>query len=263
MKKTLLLLLVVCSITTAFAQYRDDVYYIYKADWSNANTMKDAEYFMHPVKENDTTYVCRYYKKFGEMVKQESYRDESLTKPGGLFAYYTGGLMDSCGEILNGRHIGEWCYYNAAKLVTEKVYTDTGIVKKTDYITNKVYYADGRQINVSDDMDNIGYIDTTKQHILIHASYPGGAKGWVKYLTKSLYVPKRFSGIFKTECEVIVLFTIDKEGNVVDEHLAKSCEFSADTAAIELVKKGGQWQPASIDGRKVLYRQKQPIHFVP
>src|SRR4051812_15713576 len=53
----------------------DDAIYVFKEDWSSAKNFDEATYFMQVTKDNDTTFVCRYYNKFGPMVKQESYFD--------------------------------------------------------------------------------------------------------------------------------------------------------------------------------------------
>ena len=86
--KQVLCSLLIFPINKTFSQKTNENFYVFKADWSAAKSIDDSTYFMQEIKDNDTEYVCRYYNKSGPMVRQETYKDESLTIPNGRFCWY-------------------------------------------------------------------------------------------------------------------------------------------------------------------------------
>ncbi len=244
---------------TVNGQNKNDEIYIFKSDWSSAKSFDEAVYFMQVNAATDTEYYCRYYQKFGPMVKQECYKDPQLTIPNGVFAWYTkDGRLDSSGDVVDGKKDGNWYTYNdTGKAVSAVIYEHGKRIKKADYLTGREYYPDG-SIKEPEQQK-----DTAKdEHIYVGAAYKGGEKGWSQYLVKNLKTPERFQNIIRAgSCNVIISFTVNKEGMPIDMMLAKSCEWSADNEVFRIIKDGGKWQPASIDGKNVLYRQKQSVTF--
>jgi len=244
----------------ANAQQKSDVFYLYKNDWSPTNDLKEATYFMQVVSENDTTFFCRYYQNTGPMVKQECFKDEGLTMPNGLFTWYNqNGWMDSSGTVKNGIKDGWWYKYDdTAAVIRKTYYADGKKIKTIDYLTKNEIYPDGTITPLEDKKKDT----STEEHILVRASYPGGAKSWTKYLMKNLVTPERFQNIIRNGAgNVVISFLVDKEGNPGELTILKSCEWSADAEVFRIIKAGGKWTPATIDGTKVIYRQKQSITF--
>lgn len=260
MKKIFSPLVFLVFASAAFSQKANDVFYVFKSDWSSAKDINEATYFMQVQRENDTTFVCRYYRKFGSMEKQETYSDADLTIPNGLFVWYNAaGKIDTIGEVIKGKKDGNWDYYtDSANVQARDVFENGKRIKTVNYKKGKEYYADGTVKDIEKEKET----DSTQdKHVYVKAEYPGGEKGWMKYLVKNMQNPERFQQIAKNACTVIVLFSINKEGEPMDIQLGQSCEWSADSEAIKIVKNGGKWTPATIDGRKVIYRQKQSITF--
>ncbi len=107
--KYVFLLAVLFSGLTAIGQNSKESFFAFKEDWSPINNIDLATYFMHRVKENDTTYICRFYRTMGPMVKCETYKDEELTIPHGRFVWYNAdGNIDSAGMVSNGKKDGYW-----------------------------------------------------------------------------------------------------------------------------------------------------------
>ena len=237
------------------AQADNDVFYVFKKDWSPAEGIKDAAYFMQPLKENDTTYVCRYYQKLGPMVKQESFKDSNLTIPNGFFAWYNKkGMIDSSGYVVNGKKDHQWQYFKNDVKAYMIMWYDNGKWDRTENIAAKtITYADGR-IENKPQKEELKY-DTTNQH---QAQFPGGPAAWSTYLTRNLNIPDRLLGIGHGGV-ITVDFLVDKEGNIVNVTLRQSLEWSADAEAIRLIKRGPKWIPAEQGGRRVFYRQLQSI----
>lgn len=259
MRKLVVLLLFTLMAPGVFAQKKDEVFYVFKKDWSATKDINEAAYFMQIVKQDDTTFVCRYYQKFGPMVKQESFKDSDLNVPNGFFAWYNiKGNIDSSGDVENGKKAGAWRFYLDSTSPQVVIYFEGGKRTKTvNYQAKKEYYADGTVKDIDDNKDT-----TDEKHEYVQAKYPGGVNAWTKYLQKNMKVPDRFIDITRNgACSVMVAFIIDKEGQPGEIELLKSCEWSADTEAMRVIKDGGVWLPATIDGRKVIYRQKQSLAF--
>ena len=60
---------------------------------------------------------------------------------------------------------------------------------------------------------------------------------------------------------ILVSFVVNKDGSTDDIFIMQSVEWSADTEIFHLIKDSPKWIPATRNGEKVLYRQKQFISF--
>ena len=96
----------------------------------------------------------------------------------------------------------------------------------------------------------------------VEAEYPGGKNEWSNYIRKNLdpttpYNNKAPSKIYT----VIINFTIDKDGKVIDIISENIQGYGMDEHAIDIIKKGGDWIPGSQFGKKVKSVKRQPISF--
>lgn len=256
-----LAIILTLSISTVFSQEK---FYAYLEDWSNTTNMKKARYFMHVVKE-DTAYVCRYYNIYGPMIKMEAYSDEALTTPTGRFAWYNEkGKLDSTGFVFEGKKDKYWHYFthpDSSNATVMEKYEKGKFQWRQDYLNKRTIYSDGRIVPFDTSTVN----DTSKSIITVQveASFPKGLTGWRKYLERNLKTPDRFMDIIKNgRATTVVSFTVDVDGTISDVHLDRSVEWSVDTEAQRVIKSGPKWEPATQNGRKVKYRQRQSITFV-
>src|SRR5690349_10039721 len=144
----LFLFIVIC--VPAYSQQNGDNAFVYllKQDWSTAKDMKEAAYLMQLIPENDTTYICRYYNKFGSMVRQESYLDSMFAIPNGRFCWYDqNGMLDSTGLVTRSRKTGVWKYYNDyGELNVVIIYDNGHLVQKRDYVNKEFTDGNGSKI---------------------------------------------------------------------------------------------------------------------
>ncbi len=243
--KYLCLVLFVVTAGNSLAQKSTESFYAFNADWSAAKSIDACTYFMHEIKKSDTEYVCRYYNKFGPMVKQESYRDADLGILNGVFCWYNSdGYIDSTGSVLNGRKDGWWSYlmndsvnryrekYEGGKLIKKEVYQKPDTTQTAK--------------------------DTTQKE----AIYGKGSGAWTKYISSKIETPDRFiKNMVPGRYVVTVSFVINKTGKVQDVVLIKSVEWSADAEVFKVIENSPVWTPAVQKGQPVLYRQKQNISF--
>ncbi|HEX6914381.1 MAG TPA: energy transducer TonB [Chitinophagaceae bacterium] len=242
---------------------KNESLYLFKGDWSATQSNKEAVYFLHVVKENDSSYVCRYYTTVGPMVKMETYRDEALTMPGGRFAWYNRqGKLDSTGWVDHrGRKDGNWFYSNpdSAKVVVmmSQEFDHGKLLHRVDHLRGIIYYPDGRTSGLNND-DSLS--ERSEQ---VEAAFPGGLTAWRRYLERNLDIPARFRDIIgEGRATVETAFTVDTSGIVSDIFIFNSAEWSADMEALRLIRKSPRWVPASQNGKNVKFRQRQSITFV-
>jgi hypothetical protein len=258
------LLIVIClGITSFLHAQKKETFYVFKEDWSAAKDMNDAFYFMQQLRENDTTYTCKFYRVFGPMVKMETYRDADLTTPMGRFAWYNEkGYLDSTGEVYYGRKDGSWSYHFDSGKAMITSYYDKGKLQSTRDEFNKVIRMPDGSTKPFEPIDTTGPKDETEKE----AIFKGGGKAWRFYLEKNLVVPKRFLMNVprgnSMKAEVIISFNVEKDGSLNDIFLYRTSEWSVDTEALRLIKTAPRWSPAIQKGVPVIYRQKQSITFV-
>jgi len=262
MKKKFLTLL----ILLPFFVSSQETFYAYRSDWSNTTNMKEAAFIKQVTKE-DTVYVCRYYNIWGPMLRMETYKDAALEIPMGRFAWYNQkGELDSIGNVIEGRKDGRWLYYahpDSSYATIQEEYNNGKFLYRVDYVNKKTTYRDGRVVP----FDTVKLKDTVTVedvHVQVEAKFVNGVKGWVKYIQKSLKVPARFESLYPNggRATVIIGFVVLTDGSIGDVFIYKSAELSADREAVRVIREGPKWEPATQDGKKVKYRQRQSITFV-
>ncbi|MDI9357400.1 MAG: hypothetical protein QM528_00460 [Phycisphaerales bacterium] len=98
--------------------------------------------------------------------------------------------------------------------------------------------------------------------VQIPATYPGGMDAWRKFLQRNLNqnVPID-NGAPAGVYAVTLTFIVDKTGNISDIQVETDPGYGTAQEAVRVLKKGGGWQPAIQNGRKVIYRNRQTIVF--
>jgi periplasmic protein TonB len=120
-------------------------------------------------------------------------------------------------------------------------------------------------------VDSVKIIDIdTLTTVRIEAYFPGGLTAWRKYLeqnldsdlgSKYIKIPKGKKSATQT---VIVSFVVDVDGTISDVKADNENEVHPRIAAesVRVIRKGPNWVPARLNGKKVKYRQKQSITWV-
>ena len=110
--------------------------------------------------------------------------------------------------------------------------------------------------------------DTPKEFktVQTEAQFRGGVKGWQRYLETNLNVdlgakylkPKRGQTITQ---QALVSFLVDTLGNISEVQILNLGEVHPKLAAeaVRVIKEGPKWVPATQNGKKVTYRQKQAV----
>jgi hypothetical protein len=92
--------------------------------------------------------------------------------------------------------------------------------------------------------------------------FPGGAKGWLTYLQNNLNadVPAK-NNAPKGTYTVTVSFLVDENGKVSEVKAIKDPGYGTAVEAVRVIATGPNWIPATQNGHKVAYLQKQNITF--
>ena len=241
MKRLPLILLTALSIT-AKAQ-NNESFYVFDADWK-ATKIESAHFLLHTHKVNDTCWQFDFYNFLGPLIKMEQYRDKDGTEINGVSHHYNNdGYIDSIGEFSRGKRNGEFVKLvgDPLKYKWKYIYRDDSLIEVIDLEKLK--------------KDSVKSYSDEKE-----SDYPGGLKGWQRYMLKNLKYPERaMNG--NIQGQVRVNFVVDKAGNVVDPYISGSVEYSLDEEALRIIKDSGKWEPAFQNAHNVKSYKRQPINF--
>lgn len=158
-------------------------------------------------------------------------------------------------------------YYESGALSDSSIYKNGNRKLQYHYYENgalmaKVYYNNGGNAASTEGWDSTGKL-IPGFVFQQQASFPGGDKGWGKYLGEQLgrKQPKAFQ---KGEIEgaVVVSFLVDKEGHVTEVEIAENSGYEVlDKHAYNVIKNSPDWYPAIQYNRPVIYRQKQKLMY--
>lgn len=104
--------------------------------------------------------------------------------------------------------------------------------------------------------------------VMVQAQFPGGPKAWQQYLFKNLRAEVATDIVLRRRQKdsletVIVSFLVDTSGAISDVKVENQKPVTPTVAAEakRVIENGPYWTPATINGRPVIYRQKQSISF--
>lgn len=110
--------------------------------------------------------------------------------------------------------------------------------------------------------------DTSYTSVQVQATFPGGAQGWTNYLQHNLRAEvgaenlkvKRHHTVRQT---ALISFLVNKEGKISEVTVENPKDVHPKLAeeAMRVIKEGPDWIPATINGKPIIYRQKQSIIF--
>lgn len=98
--------------------------------------------------------------------------------------------------------------------------------------------------------------------------FPGGPKGWQLYLQRNMHADVASDIVLRKKQRdsveyVIVSFLVDTSGSISDVKVDNPGKLTPSVAAeaVRVITRGPNWIPATVNGVKVAYRQKQSLAF--
>jgi hypothetical protein len=239
--------------------------YLLKNDFTIAKKIDDATYLLQVIERSDTEYICRYYNKFGPMLKQETFFDSDLLIPNGSFLWYDEkGVADSAAKVYRGIITSFTAFDDSLKATVSIKYRDGNMYEKRDYIAHIYTDSVGNTYDLAEKekAERESFLQFKKDQAdtnQTEAKFPGQ---WSRYIDNHLLVPDRFSQNFPDGIyHATVSFCVDKEGKVNQVEILRSVEWSADLEIFRILENCPLWKPAVQFGRNVIYRQKQNMVF--
>lgn len=115
----------------------------------------------------------------------------------------------------------------------------------------------------------VQWADSSSKGLHIEAQFPGGAQGWMHYLQRNLRAQVAGDNIVlkrrqKDSTEtILVSFLVDTLGNISEVKVENQNPVTPAVAAEakRVIEKGPKWNPATIDGKPVIFRQRQSLSF--
>lgn len=90
--------------------------------------------------------------------------------------------------------------------------------------------------------------------------FPGGMDALMSYLSKNIKYPAQAQEN-NIQGRVIINFTVNKDGSIVDPEIKKSLDPSCDKEAMRVIKAMPKWKPGRQHGKPVRVRYTVPVLF--
>jgi len=153
------------------------------------------------------------------------------------------GNPSEAGRWKNGKMNGPWQFFhNNGKLAATEIYDDTGKLVSATYFNKEGTL-----------QDSITYRE--------NAEFPGGNKGWQKFVYKNIYFPDQYRITNAESVTVVVAALIDEDGNVREPYVKVPFNKAFDDIALAIFKRCPKWLPAMRHNRTIVSGVFQPITF--
>lgn len=159
-------------------------------------------------------------------------------------SWFDDGNPSSAGKYVDfGKKHGKWQYFHKNnQLSCYEIYD-------RDELKDKKYFDEnGKPLN-----------DTTSHNS--EAYFPGGNKGWSKYLAKNLFFPSNYEIQNNSQIIVVVSGTVTDEGKIIDIEVSVPVAAAFDKIALDALRKSPNWIPAVLNNRKVYSSFSQSVIF--
>jgi len=93
------------------------------------------------------------------------------------------------------------------------------------------------------------------------AMYPNGVEGISQHIAENLKYPEKAKSE-NIEGEVIIQYTVDTCGSVINIQVVQSVNPILDIEAIKVIQKMEKWKPAYQNGKPIMSTYKQSFNFV-
>ncbi|MFT3908908.1 MAG: TonB family protein [Ferruginibacter sp.] len=177
------------------------------------------------------------------VISVQTFSDASLTVLQGFnLMYDTKGRLTLAGYYTNNQKDRTWYYYNDTfKVIKKEIYAAGDLLETIDP-------------DMIPNSPDIGLLPDEKD-----AAFKGGQAAWIKFLMRNLNPDAGAKSV--KGGQVLVAFTLNKNGHPCDIYLRKSVELVLDEEALRVMYKMPDWEPAMQNGRLVNAYRVQPVTF--
>lgn len=157
--------------------------------------------------------------------------------------WFNNGAPASGGRYINYEKEGPWQYFhNNGKLAALEKYHQGNLL-------SRIYYDEqGEEMKDTANRDR-------------DASFKGNEYKWRNYLENNLEFPRNVKLVNTDIITVVIIATIDEDGNIEDAYVETPFDPLFDDEALRVMKKSPKWMPAIRYNRRVKMRIRQAISF--
>lgn len=226
----------------AFAHAQEIVNYAMVGDHGITKDPNKATFLIVIKSFGDTVFQRLEYKFTGPLVRVFTYRNPDMQVKEGAFREF-----DSNGKLAVQRqyHLiqkeGEW--YDMDDSLHPVTQTRV-------HLATVLFTWDKDSIRIHNEMDEAARKAAHPEDIWndykdISASFPGGDKGWLRYIQSKYddHYPERARSLGATG-KVLVQFILDTTGSVSNAEILRSVELSVDEAVLSWLYASPKWRPA-------------------
>lgn len=158
-------------------------------------------------------------------------------------SWFDNGQPSSAGRYINfNNQHGRWNYYHKNGKISAVELYDNGILKDHQYFDEKGILSDTSLYNSE-------------------AEFPGGTKGWHKYLSAKLYFPGNLNFKNSYTAGIVITGIINEDGQVLNAEVSVPLHPEFDKIALNAVNKSPKWIPAISHNRRVYFYFRQLVTF--
>ena len=158
-------------------------------------------------------------------------------------SWCSNGSPSEAGRWKNGKMIGPWQFFhNNGRVAAQEIYDDTGKLLSATYFNKEGMSQDSAAYRKN-------------------AEFPGGEKGWQKFMYKNIYFPDQYHITNAESVTVVVAALIDEDGNIQEPYVKVPFNKAFDDIALAIFRKCPKWLPAMQHNRSVVSGIFQPITF--
>jgi protein TonB len=246
--KTLLTIALSLGSLFSFSQNKES-FYVLDTNWQQT-VVDSAKYLLWIHVNDDGNWSYNYYHMWGSMIKMETFKDHDGTQRNGLACYYyKTGDLDSVAHYQDGKKEGS--FFKFAYLPHDSLHLKMAYQYAKDSLLSVRNY----------DKDTSGDRKNQDSTANKESEYTGGQLQWSAFLGKNLHYPDRAIGN-EIQGEVRILFSVTRQGEVIEPVVFKSVEYSLDREAMRIIKLSGKWEPGLRHGEPAETVKLQPIRFV-
>ena len=159
-------------------------------------------------------------------------------------SWFDNGSPAAAGRYATGGKLeGKWQYFHSnGQLSAVEIY-------QQDVLLSKTYF------------DETGHAITDTTSTDREASFPGGDKAWMNFLSKQLYFPAQWKIANADQAVVVVDWVVDEQGYVRDVRVQTPFHPAFENLAVEAISRSPRWLPAIAHYRKIKAYRRQPVTF--
>lgn len=174
-------------------------------------------------------------------------KDSATYKPDGSgvhIGWFDNGNPSFAGVLAAGfQKNGRWQFYH-----------------KNGHLSAVEIYDHGKLIN-KQYFDEQGNAMTDTSNTDRAAVYRTGLDDWGKYLDHHLHWPNNYTIVHSDAVAVVVSFSVDEDGKVVDPYVSIPFHTAFDKIALDAILHSPAWKPAMDHNRRIRSEAHQPVVF--